>query len=1562
MLNISCLTGKEILKDFKQEENFKKFLKLITKEYGESSPKFSFAKLIFSHLPQNLIEILSDNDLLSFLNYLYDVLNNRKRKKYYMDKIHALESKFFIGNFSILSVVTDDRPFIVDSIREYFYEIKYNQQFLLHPIFNVKRDKRGNIVEIGDPDLGFNNESFVIIFLEEIDEEKLHEISSEIEQIYDEIILAVDDYPKMKTVLSNLSEDYRNKNPEVADFIDWLIDGAFILQGIRILDVTDLQKGEFKADQLGVYKLNRTTNIIPKLVDAIREKRLKFVEGYPVIIDKALYKSKIKKRKNYDRIMFVEYDNGKCRAVTILGVFGKIGIATPPHKISLLRKKIDNLFNYFKFVKGSHDFKWVQDTLNNYPKTEIFNLDKDSLVEVIRLLLTIQGKNQIRIYTKHFLPSKHLYALIVFPSDRYSTEVVNSISEKVAEYYGGKTLDISVRHDEHGYVFLHLHVLAKEVKVIEQKDETGLKDIVINEIKDWNDLLHDVLSYKYTGRIADDLYNIFANNLSESYKSKTPPSEAAVDVKILYDLKDIYARLSTYNNKVYLKIYSKARILLTDIMPVIDNMGLKVIEDEIYEVKTGKDSLYLSSILLDDVGECEKFVNTFGKILPEMVVAVVKEKCENDKLNSLLLKEQLNYREVEILRTLRNYIAQVDTGLGRATISQTLLKYPDITKKIVKLFEEKFNISKEVKAYEEIKRDVWENLDKVQTLVEDSVFRKILKLIDAIVRTNFYKVPERNYISIKISSRNLDFIPDPKPLYEIYVHSPQMEGVHLRGGKVARGGLRFSDRPDDFRTEILGLMKTQMVKNAVIVPVGSKGGFIVKKRFSDKQKDLQHVIDQYKTFIRGLLDITDNYHGRKIVHPDNVVVYDEKDPYLVVAADKGTATFSDIANEISMEYGFWLGDAFASGGKTGYDHKKIGITAKGAWECVKRHFRELGKDIQKEEFTAVGIGDMSGDVFGNGMLLSGKTRLLAAFNHMHIFVDPNPDADVSYIERMRLFKLPRSTWKDYSDKVISEGGGVFDRSAKSIKLTKQMKELFKTTKDEVSGEELIRMILQLDAELLWNGGIGTYVKDSSETNADVGDHANDNVRINAEDLKVKVVGEGGNLGLTQKARIKYALLGGKINTDALDNSGGVDISDHEVNLKIILDQFIKKKLVKDIKERNKLILDLTKEVEKLVLKDNYMQSLAVSCDLIRSKTNQILFEETAKFLKEVGLLDFKLENISFIKEKRNVTRPELAVLLSYVKIFLYNEIEKNIDMNDPLVRKNYMSYYPDYMKKRFGEHLFEHKLAKEIAATVIVNKVVNQTGITFFIELFKNTNQDFSTLISNYMFIEELLDINNVRERIFALDNKATAEAQYNALIELEKTLKVGVQWLINKDNFKALIDNKELFLKIMERIPAKVTGKVKDMMKQFGDSLKDGGIPGGLAKQIAGIKYSKPAFDIFELIVSKGYDIDVAINSYFKVGETFKFLEIKNAIKEIVITSEWDRINRENLLNRLKLLQKLLTEKSCMDKFYIKSLHTKEETFFENYKNFLDDIMENKVTTLVPFNVILEMFYNLLH
>jgi glutamate dehydrogenase len=1562
MLNISCLTGTD-LKSRKNVELINEKHENVFKGFKDSNPSFyKFSKMMLYNIPLNFIEILTDDDFVKFIEYLFKAFNNRKKRKFSIDVAHAFNTDFFIGNFSIITLVTDDRPFLVDSIREYFYEIKFEQKFIIHPIFNVKRDRTGQINILNEPGIGTSNESFVVIFMEDVDENQLKDIRKELESIYNEVILAVDDFAEMSILLSNLSELYKNSSPETSEFIKWLLDENFIIQGIRVLNNIDMTNGDdYDLEQLGVYKLNRTIKMIPSLIEAIKSKSLNFIDDYPVIVDKALFKSKVKKRKNYDRLMFFDKNGDKYNVITVIGIFSKNVNKTPPHKISITRKKVAEVFNNFKFVHGSHDYKWIRDILEVFPKTELFNFDSNTITDILEVILSIQGKNQLRIYWKSYASLKHFYCFMAIPIEKFSNELANDVSRILEDMLNGKTLDVSIRHDEHGYSYIHYNIYIKKTEFAKNFDEELLKERIIPLLKEWEDELVEAIRLKFSSRQADLISSKYSRAFSDTYKTRTSPNEAAVDISYLENLSEVSSYLHADKEKVVLKIYSKRSILLTDIIPIFDNTGLKVNEENIFKVKTNNEIYYINSIYIANIENHLEFKEKFKNRLTELIVSVIKYETENDDLNKLLILTDLNYRQIDVLRAIRNYIEQIEHTFRRKTINETLNNNCKIAEMLVELFDNKLNPDIKTDQSSKLNKKILESIDGVKSVAEDTILRHFVKVLNCILRTNFYRKPTRNFLSFKVDSRRLDILPDPKPMFEIYVHNAHMEGVHLRGGKVARGGLRFSDRPDDFRTEILGLVKTQIVKNAVIVPTGSKGGFIVKQRFDDREKDKEHVITQYKTFIRGLLDITDNYSGKKVVHPENVKILDDNDPYLVVAADKGTATFSDIANSISLEYGFWLGDAFASGGSTGYDHKKVGITARGAWESVKRHFRELGKDCQREDFTVIGIGDMSGDVFGNGMLLSKKIRLLAAFNHIHIFLDPNPDSSVSYKERKRLFKLPRSTWKDYNPELISKGGGVFDRSAKKIELSPEVKEMLGVSLNYVNGEQLISLILKMKAELLWNGGIGTYVKHPEETHLDVGDAANDGVRVNADELRVQIVGEGGNLGFTQRARILFSQLGGKMYTDALDNSAGVDMSDHEVNLKIMLDHILKKRLLKDSKERDKFVLALTDEVTDLVLKDNYLQSQIVSCDELRSDKNLIAFVETANFLKEKGLLDFKIEQLRFIDEDRKPTRPELAVLLAYIKIYLLDVIEENFDMENPIIKELYKNYYPKSLLKKFEDQIYEHKLKKEIAITVLVNKVINQAGITFFIELFKNTGKDFLTLIEKYILAEKLLKFEEVRSRIEKLDGKINANVQYQMLIEVEKTLKVAVEWLVNDANEEMIKNNLEMFNKLASNISRNLKGYLKENYKKLLNDFIKNGVSKELARDICDIRYLKPAFDMFEMSQTYGFDSLQTIKNYLNVACHLKLHLIVKGIKQIKIKTSWDRINRENLLRRTKDLQKKLAIKVMQnEKNWLSNLEKKEQAFFEGYNEFLADIEKDNIETMVPYNVMLDSFFNL--
>ncbi|MDH3999244.1 MAG: NAD-glutamate dehydrogenase, partial [Desulfuromonadales bacterium] len=817
----------------------------------------------------------------------------------------------------------------------------------------------------------------------------------------------------------------------------------------------------------------------------------------------------------------------------------------------------------------------------------------------------------------------------------------------------------------------------------------------------------------------------------------------------------------------------------------MENLSLTVVDETDFNIEVDERPVYLKSFAIrSDHPDALPLVAQQHNLL-QILNGLRCGAVEDDYLNRMLILTGLDWQQIDLFRAYRNYYFQLGNPFTKRRVAFTLINNPKATLLLYRYFEARFlpkpewadPLQREEEALMPVRLELAEVLEHIEDINEDRILRSLFNLIDSTIRTNFFKRRDDDdyFLSLKISAIGVIDMPFPRPMYETYVHSASMEGIHLRGGKVARGGIRWSDRPDDFRTEVLGLMKTQMTKNALIVPVGSKGGFIVKTKFTTREEGGELSRQAYITLMRGLLDLVDNRVDGAIERPDGVTVYDDVDPYLVVAADKGTAHLPDTANGVSIDYNFWLGDAFASGGSVGYDHKKLGITARGAWECVKRHFRELGKDIQNESFTVVGIGDMSGDVFGNGMLLSTQIKLLAAFNHMHIFLDPDPDPETSWQERQRLFDLPRSTWADYDAKLISSGGGVFDRASKEIPLSKPVRQWLGVRHSSMDGEELIRRLLSAEAELLWNGGIGTYVKSSLEKNADVGDRANDNVRINATQLKVKVLGEGGNLGFTQPARIEYALNGGLLNTDAIDNSAGVDISDHEVNLKIFFQGLRESGVIKTEKTRNKQLLEVQEDVCEMVLHNNYLQSLCVSLDLLRCQEDVEPFLDLSDRLINAGLLDRKGEFLPSRKEMtargQSYLKPELSILLGYSKMHLYQTLLESDLPDQAPVQEVLTQYFPQQIRKRHGRYLKDHPLRREIIATLITNRVVDQAGCAFLSDLMRQTSASITQGVAAYLVFDEVLGGDRIRQHIYAADNRMPAERQSELLCSLEKAL-----------------------------------------------------------------------------------------------------------------------------------------------------------------------------------------------
>jgi glutamate dehydrogenase len=944
-------------------------------------------------------------------------------------------------------------------------------------------------------------------------------------------------------------------------------------------------------------------------------------------------------------------------------------------------------------------------------------------------------------------------------------------------------------------------------------------------------------------------------------------------------------------------------------------MGVEVVDERPHEVKpAGSPPVWIYDFGLVHEAGGELQTGEVNGIFQDAFARAWRGTVENDGFNRLVLRARLTWREISVLRAYCKYLRQTGSTFSQDYMEDALVDNPHIARLLVELFETRLDPSRQDRAdSERLEGEIEEALDAVVSLDEDRILRSFLAVTLATLRTNYYQsTPEgdpKPHLSFKLDPEKIPGLPLPLPRFEIFVYSPRTEGVHLRGGEVARGGIRWSDRREDFRTEILGLMKAQTVKNAVIVPVGAKGGFVVKRPPAEGGREAlqQEVVACYKTLIRGMLDITDNISGDEIVPPPDVTRYDDDDPYLVVAADKGTATFSDIANELSAEYGFWLGDAFASGGSVGYDHKEMGITARGAWESVSRHFRELGHDTQTEDFTVVGIGDMSGDVFGNGMLLSRHIKLVGAFNHMHIFLDPDPDPEKSFEERERLFRLPRSSWTDYDESLISEGGGIFPRTAKSIPLSPQVREMLDVEAESLTPTELMNAMLKAEVDLLWNGGIGTYVKAGTESNAEVGDRANDALRANGDELRCRVVGEGGNLGFTQRGRIEYALTGGRIYMDAIDNSAGVDCSDHEVNIKILLDAIVEDGDMTE-KQRNELLAEMTDEVGDLVLRDNYQQTQAISQAFALAHPMVDVHARYIHALEHAGRLNRELEFLpddEELGERRSdgkgLTTPELAILLSYSKITTYQDLLQSDAPEDPYLSRELERYFPTPLRERFREEIHEHRLHRQITATHVTNSLVNRCGPSFVFRIGEETGAAAPDIARAYTAAREIFSMRVLWDGIEALDNQVEARIQTQMMLDGRKLVERATRWLLRNRNtpldIEATISHfSEGVAELAERIPGILLDGDREAVENAAQRLIDANVPPDLAKRAASLGPMFSALDIIDVANSTGQPLDTTAEVYFTLGDRLKLHWLRRHIEALPRDNRWRTLARSAL------------------------------------------------------------------
>ncbi len=1127
-------------------------------------------------------------------------------------KVHVYNPEFdqhgWSSQHTVVEIVSDDMPFIVDSVTMALARHGYSIDLVIHPVIRVRRDENGDLLEVleaGTPAKDAIAESVLHAeVIREPDTQELKQLHLHIERVLTEVRGAVEDWKPMRAHAEQMIEELEADPPpverreldEVKAFLGWLTDDHFTFLGYREYKFEqrdgDTGLSVIPGTGLGILRQDPETQfkkLRPKALELARDRHL-------LVLTKANSRSTVHRPAYLDYIGVKKFDVdghvvGERR---FLGLWTTAAYKASPREIPLLRAKFTSVLERSGFPPDSHDAKGLVDFLESYPRDALFQTDTGELFEIAMRMLGLGERQRVRLFLRHDQLDRFIACLVTIPRDRFNTENREKVGRILLETFNGTHMDWSLQLSE--------SVLARVYYIVHTPDGVPtdydlfeIEDRLVKATRAWGDDLRAALIAEHGEQKGLKLLKRYEDAFPPGYRSDWEPRSAVADITRLEELADrdeglpiinLYRPLEAGEGAVRCKLYSAREISLSDVLPTFEHMGAKVVDERPYEVSPSDgDRAWIYDFGMRGSTEDLEEVR---EIFQDAFLEVWKGELEDDGLNALVLAAALTGRQVTVIRAIAKYLRQGGISFSDAYMERTLLAHSKITALLVQLFFARFDAEEgpDLGKSERLATEIGEAIEAVESLDQDRILRSFLSVLQALLRTNFFRTDDdgraRPFLSFKIDPEQVPVLPLPRPKYEIFVYSPRFEGVHLRGGRVARGGLRWSDRPEDFRTEILGLMKAQMVKNALIVPVGSKGGFVLKQPPQEGGREaLQNeAIECYKMFLSGLLDLTDNIVNNETVAPERVLRYDDADPYLVVAADKGTASFSDIANEVSNQYGFWLGDAFASGGSHGYDHKAMGITARGAWESVKRHFRELGTDIQNDDFTVVGVGDMSGDVFGNGMLLSPHIKLIGAFNHAHVFIDPDPDPKQSFEERKRMFDKGRSAWSDYDESKLSEGGGIYPRNAKSIEISSQAKEALGIEADTLSPIELIRAMFKAPVDLLWNGGIGTYVKSREESHADAGDKSNDLVRVNGDELRCRVVGEGGNLGFTQKGRIEYALRGGpegkggRINTDAIDNVAGVNCSDHEVNIKILLNSLIDDGDLTE-KQRNKLLVEMT---------------------------------------------------------------------------------------------------------------------------------------------------------------------------------------------------------------------------------------------------------------------------------------------------------------------------------------------------------------------------------------------------
>lgn len=1450
-----------------------------------------------------------------------------------------------------LQINTKDKPFIVDSIKGILLRAAVHIKILLHPIMNISRTEAGDLINIDEKG---SDESIIFAILNGVTASIEQSLISQIENILEKIDIVIDSRQAISSQIEDLIA-IASTTPEDKEFLKWVANENFTFLG-ALKYFADSNKETIVGDA-SIYENDKTY-----IKDLIKNAHASNVAD--IFLGKLNQISEISTGKFIDYIL-VPNDKG---GDLFFGFYSSALYSQSIKTIPFLSNKLNYVLERSSFKIGGYNYRKLQSIVESFPRDALFQINQEDLYCISLHILSAMLARTLKLFIQADSSGEFLNVLVFMPIERLTPEIHLAINKYLVTKFNTKVIT-----DEITDVSSHFCYLYVTLETSGATPEFSLADVE-QELDALSARWHLSLIKELTTNLAD-VGGVSENTFPKEYQYRFSPQEGAEDWKFLHKLGKKHNLLFNLQARpqcdYVIKIYSTEKIILSDILPLIENLGFKALSEQMFAVQLGAKTKWLCEFALSASCNTNCSYDVMKHNIEEALTYMTSGTLENDSLCKLIVLAAFNWRQVSILKAITAYISQIGFTYSSDYVRSVLVKHHNFASLVITLFESKFDPKPhQAGKIDEITEGLGDLLNNITNNVEDKVLRTIWSTIDAMTRTNAYFETDghfKPYISFKFNSRHVPDLPLPVPYAEIFVYGHNFEGIHLRGGKVARGGIRWSDRIADYRTEALGLMKAQMTKNTVIVPVGSKGAFYVKISADniDRKTYMEKVVECYKNFLRGLLDLTDNIIDNKIVRNADLVIYDEDDPYLVVAADKGTATFSDYANGVSQEYHFWLQDAFASGGSAGYDHKNMGITAKGAWISVARHFAEIGVDVQKDNFTVVGIGDMSGDVFGNGMLLSNSLQLVAAFNHKHIFIDPAPDAKASFTERMRLFAAPGSQWSDYNPSLISKGGGVYERSAKKIILSDEARILLNVNADSITPDELINKILRAKVDLIWNGGIGTYVKASSESHLEVGDKANDNVRCNGNQLCAKIVAEGGNLGVSQLGRIEYGKYGGKINTDFIDNSAGVDCSDHEVNIKIALGQAVKNSTI-TLDERNKLLAEMTDNVAALVLVDNYKQTQALSllehsiaynigmfAKLISTLEKEILLNREVEFLPS----DAELIRRAATHEK--LTRPELSVILSYSKMYIYKELLTSKIAEDKFSESLLLDYFPEIMKKRFEEEIHSHQLRKEIILTIITNKIVNQLGGPIIEHIKAETGVKLCDIVRAYIIVNEIFGIDELWAETENLSGVVKAVVQIDIFSELIKLMRRGISWFARNlsypiDVSSAISTYGTTVKEVYHLAGSFLLGEAKLKLDNKIAGYESSNVPSDLAYKIAIMDSGISALDIVTISIATGHSGKDIAELYFKIADRFEIDWLRKCTEKQLIDSYWNRMSVQAIKDDLYDKQRRLLHKILDAQKENINLEQWINTNITQVKIFMDFLSSLHLQEIIDLNMVI--------